>query len=266
MKLAVIGAGGRMGAAIIRHASAHPEKFSIAAALETAENPLVGKDSGIFSGIAKNGVIISSDFDEIAKADVALDFTFHTAVPANIGAAVKHNVSYVLGTTGLEDSEKEIVLEAAKKIPVVWSSNMSLGINILMDLVKRAASVLGAGYDAEIVEMHHRHKKDAPSGTAIMLGEALASGRGQKLADVSRNGREGITGERPSGEIAFHALRGGDVVGDHTVIFADDGERIELSHKASSRDCLAKGAIQAAAWLEGKGPGLYSMTDVLSLG
>ena len=192
-----------------------------------------------------------------------IDFTFHTCVKENLANAVKCRQTYVLGTTGLTADELAAVDAAAKEIPICFAPNFSLGVNLLLELVRRAASVLDASYDAEIVEMHHRHKKDAPSGTALGLAQALAKGRGVNLDDVACYGREGIVGERPVGEIGVHAIRGGSVVGDHTVMFAADEERVEITHKAVSRAAFAKGALKASQWLEGRQPGLYNMRHVL---
>ena len=200
-----------------------------------------------------------------AETEAVIDFTFHEAVPANITKAAEDGVVYILGTTGLTDEEQAAVDAAAKKIPVVQSGNFSLGINLLLGLVRKASEILGVEYDCEVVEMHHRHKKDAPSGTALMLAKAAADGRGQEFDDVSVFGREGIVGERPQGEIAVHALRGGSVIGDHTVMFAGDVERVELVHKAQSREAFAAGALRAALWAADKKPGLYNMRDVLGL-
>ena len=200
-----------------------------------------------------------------AETEAVIDFTFHEAVPANITKAAQDGVVYVLGTTGLTAEEQAVVDAAAKKIPVVQSGNYSLGINLLLGLVKKAAEILGVEYDCEVVEMHHRHKKDAPSGTALMLAKAAAEGRGQDFSVVSVFGREGMVGERPQGEIAVHALRGGSVIGDHTVMFAGDVERVELVHKAQSREAFAAGALRAALWAADRKPGLYSMRDVLGL-
>ena len=221
----------------------------------------------------------SEELELVAKCDVreeyprtwptgteaVIDFTFHESVPANITKAAEDGVVYVLGTTGLTDEEQKAVDAAAKKIPVIQSGNFSLGINLLLGLVRKASEILGIEYDCEVVEMHHRHKKDAPSGTALMLARAAADGRGQDFDGVAVFGREGITGERPQGEIAVHALRGGSVIGDHTVMFAGDVERVELVHKAQSREAFAAGALRAALWGAGRKPGLYSMRDVLGL-
>ena len=200
-----------------------------------------------------------------AGTEAVIDFTFHEAVPANIAKAAEEGIVYVLGTTGLTDEEQKSVEAAANRIPVVQSGNYSLGINLLLGLMKKAAEVLGVEYDCEVVETHHRHKKDSPSGTALMLAKAAAEGRDQNFGDVAIFGREGMVGERPQGEIAVHAIRGGSVIGDHTVLFAGDVERIEITHKAQTREAFAAGALRAALWAAGKKPGIYSMRDVLGL-
>lgn len=200
-----------------------------------------------------------------AGTEAVIDFTFHEAVPANIAKAAEEGVVYVLGTTGLTDDEQNAVDKASKKIPVVQSGNYSLGVNLLLGLVAKAAEVLGIEYDCEVVETHHRHKKDSPSGTALMLARAAAEGRGQDFDDVAVFGREGMVGERPQGEIAVHAIRGGSVIGDHTVMFAGDVERVEITHKAQTREAFAAGALRAALWAADKKPGIYSMRDVLGL-
>jgi len=260
--IAILGAAGRMGQALLR-CSRRLENLRVVAALETAGHPDLGLDAGQRSGVGVINVPISAG--PATGADVVIDFTFHSATPGNIAAAVAAKQAVVLGTTGLTDQEQAVVRDAAKKIPIMWAANMSLGVNVLLNLVQRAAAILGPEYDAEIVEMHHRLKKDAPSGTALALADALAKGRQVNLKDVVCYGREGITGERPSGQIAIHAVRGGDVVGDHTIMFASDGERVEITHKASNRECFAMGALRAALWVHGKKPGLYNMRDVLGL-
>ena len=262
MTIAILGAAGRMGQMLLRCAKRFPG-LRVGGAYEQAGHPALGQDAGTLAGIGPLGVALADTWP--ADAAAVIDFTFHTAVAVHLERAIAHRQAVVLGTTGLNEEEKRRVTEAAQRIPIVWAPNFSLGVNLLLDLVRRAATVLGPAYDAEIVEMHHRLKKDAPSGTALGLAEALAAGRKVDPKAVAVYGREGITGERPRGEIAIHALRGGDVVGDHTVIFAADGERIELAHKASSRGAFANGALHAAAWLQDKPAGLYSMRDVLGL-
>jgi 4-hydroxy-tetrahydrodipicolinate reductase len=197
------------------------------------------------------------------EAEAVIDFTFHTCVASNIQHALANKQAVVLGTTGLSEEEKQLVQDAAKQIPIVWAANMSLGVNLLLELVKRAAEVLDTRYDIEIIEAHHRLKKDAPSGTALMLAEAAAAGRKVSLKEVACYGREGIVGERPKGEIGIHAVRGGAIVGDHTVALIADEECVEITHKANSREAFATGALSAALWLANRKPGLYTMRDVL---
>lgn len=243
MKVAILGAAGRMGHMLC---------------------DLVDR-SEVLELVAKCDVREDYPRTWPAGTEAVIDFTFHEAVPANIAKAAEDGVVYVLGTTGLTEDEQKSVVAASKKIPVVQSGNFSLGVNLLLGLVKKASEILGLEYDCEVVEMHHRHKRDAPSGTALMLARAAADGRGQDFDDVAVFGREGMVGERPEGEIAVHALRGGSVIGDHTVMFAGDVERIELVHKAQSREAFAAGALRAALWAQDKKPGIYSMRDVLGL-
>ena len=264
-KIAIIGAGGRMGQALTRCARQIHE-LQVVAAVEAATSPVVGKDPGLVAGVGETGLRITSDLAAaVQEADVAIDFSFHENVPETARLAARHGKGLVIGTTGLTPPERVAVEQAARTIPIVWAPNMSLGVNLLFALTQRAAAALGLDYDAEIVEIHHRLKKDAPSGTALRLAESVAAGRGQDLKAVAVYGREGLVGERPHGEIGVHAVRGGDVVGDHTVMFATEGERIELTHKATSRDTLARGALRAALWVPGRKPGLYDMQDVLGL-
>lgn len=201
----------------------------------------------------------------IDRADVVVDFSLHHAVPTVAKLCGRYGKALVSGTTGLKDEERAELEAAARLVPVVWASNFSTGVNTLFWLTRKAASILGPSYDLEVVEMHHRLKQDAPSGTATTLAEILAEVRGQQLDQVARHGRQGVVGARTDEEIGVHALRGGDVVGDHTVIFATSGERVELTHKASSRDTFANGALRAAAWVRSQSPGLYDMQAVLGL-
>ncbi|MBQ6457961.1 MAG: 4-hydroxy-tetrahydrodipicolinate reductase [Kiritimatiellae bacterium] len=242
MKIAILGAAGRMGRMLASMAGG--------AGLEAVSLVDVAAGYAREWGDGVEGVV---------------DFSHHSAVPAAIARAADENLAYVLGTTGLTAEEQSAVDEAAKKIPVVQSGNYSLGVNLLLELVRQAASALGPDYDVEIVEMHHRHKKDAPSGTALMLAKAVAAGRGRgvEFRDDVTFGREGDIGERPEGEIGIHALRGGSVVGDHSVIFAGEVERVELVHRAQSREAFAAGALAAVKWARKQRPGLYSMRDVL---
>lgn len=263
--LAILGAAGRMGLNLIRYAT-ESDTCRVAAAVERDDHEYIGQDAGTLAGISPLGVPLSSDLGAAAGADVWLDFTFHSCVPGNLAAARETGCAFLVGTTGLTGDESTAVHAAAADIPVLWAANMSLGMNLLFHLVRQVAASLPPDYDAEIFEMHHRNKKDAPSGTALVLAERLADGREQSLAETAVYGRHGIVGERPQREIGIHAARGGDIVGDHTVLFAGDGERIELAHRATSRDAFVHGALRAAAWLHGRAPGLYSMDDVLGLG
>ena len=201
----------------------------------------------------------------IESCDVVIDFSYHTVTAATAAVCAKYKRPLVIGTTGHTEAERSQIMTCKSHIPMVWASNYSTGVNTLFWLTRKAAEILGPGFDLEVVEMHHRHKKDAPSGTAASLLEILGSVRKLQLKTALRYGRQGITGERTRDEIGIHALRGGDVVGDHTVIFANDGERVELTHKASSRDTFANGALRAVQWVVGKSPGLYDMQDVLGL-
>ncbi len=252
MKLAILGGAGRMGQMLL--ANAKDLGLDVVAVTEIPDSPLIGQP-------AAPGLVYQADWP--TQADTVIDFTFHACVIPNLQNAVANRQAYVLGTTGLTPEERAAVDDAATRIPLCFAPNFSLGVNLLLGLVRRAAEVLDDSYDAEIVEMHHRHKKDAPSGTALGLAQALAQGRRVDLDAEAIYGRHGIVGERPRGQIAVHALRGGSVVGDHTVIFAADEERVELTHKASSRAAFAKGALKAAQWLQGRDPGLYDMADVL---
>ena len=268
-KVLLVGAGGRMGLAMARLiAQRAVPGLELVAAVDRAGAPLLGQDAGVAAGVPAFGVVLGADLAAglAARPDVAVDFSSPSATAATAAQVAAAGVPWVVGTTGLGAAEQAAVAQAAQKIPVVLSANMSLGVNLLYALVAQAARTLaGLRYDCEIVERHHRRKKDSPSGTALYLGEAAAQGFGWNLQDVAVDGRTGIPGERPEKEIGFHAVRGGDIVGDHTVLFAADGECIELSHRATSRDTLALGALRAAAWLPGRAPALYGMRDVLGL-
>ena len=268
-KVLIVGAGGRMGLAMARLiAQRAVPGLELVAAVDRAGAPLLGQDAGVAAGVPALGVVLGADLAAglAARPDVAVDFSSPSATAATAAQVAAAGVPWVVGTTGLGAAEQAAVAQAARKIPVVLSANMSLGVNLLYALVAQAARTFaGLRYDCEIVERHHRRKKDSPSGTALYLGEAAAQGFGWNLKDVAVDGRTGIPGERPEKEIGFHAVRGGDIVGDHTVLFAADGECIELSHRATSRDTLALGALRAAAWLPGRAPALYGMRDVLGL-
>ncbi len=265
IKIAIVGAAGRMGQALARCSKLMPQ-VQLVAAVESAASPLCGKDIGLIAGIGENGVLITSDITAAVKAaDVLIDFSFHENVPVTIKHAVEHKKALVIGTTGLNPDERAIVDQASKLIPIVSAPNMSLGVNLLFALVEQAGKALGLDYDVEITEAHHRFKKDAPSGTALRLGEKVAHGRKQIFRDVAIYGREGLGAERPKGQIGIHAIRAADIIGDHTVLFATEGERIEISHRATSRDAFAKGALHAGCWLVNQKPGFYDMQDVLGL-
>lgn len=265
----LLGAAGRMGQALARLLAAQAVPgLELAAAVDRADSPLVGQDAGTAAGARALGVRVSGALDAAlaARFDVAIDFSTRAASAAAAPRLAAARVPWVLGTTGLDAAEKAVVAQAAETIPVVFSANMSLGVNLLYALVEKAAQALqGRGYDCEIVERHHRRKQDAPSGTALFLGEAAARGFRWNLKDVAVDGRSGLVGARPEKQIGFHAVRGGDIVGDHAVLFAAEGECLELAHRATSRDTLALGALRAAAWLPGRSPALYSMRDVLGL-
>jgi 4-hydroxy-tetrahydrodipicolinate reductase len=265
VRLVVVGAAGRMGRVLV---NAIPDTLGacLAGALEKPDSPAIGQDSGTLVGGPANGVIITADAEAaLTDADVLIDFSSPSNTVQLAKLTAKMHVAHVIGTTGLTSSDLDAVAVAAVDTVVVRSGNMSLGVNLLSALVERAAKALGPAWDAEIVEMHHRMKVDAPSGTALLLGEAAARGRGVELAEHSDRARDGITGPRTPGDIGFASLRGGTVVGDHTVIFAGAGERIELSHRAEDRGVFARGAIAAALWTRGRSPGLYTMADVLGL-
>jgi 4-hydroxy-tetrahydrodipicolinate reductase len=268
-KVVIIGAAGRMGRTLVRLLQTKTVPgLQLAGAVDIWDCPERGQDAGLLAGVGATGVNLTSDLAEVAPAcDVAIDFSSHQGASGNAARLAAWGKPLVIGATGLTAEEQLLVATAAQKIPVVFSPNMSLGVNLLFALVKAAAAALkGQGYDIEIIERHHRRKKDSPSGTALGLGEAAAAGCGWNLKQVAIHGREGMVGERPAEQIGFHAVRGGDFVGDHTVLFAADGESIELSHRATSRDTFALGALRAALWLAGKPAGLYTMQDVLGLG
>ncbi len=264
-KIGVAGCTGRMGAALLRQI-AGTKGCAIAGGSEAAGHLAVGRDVGEAAGLGETGIKITGDPAELfAASEVVLDFTVPEATVLHASLAAETGTILVAGTTGMGFADEATLPEAAKRTPIVYSANMSVGVNVLMRLVELAASVLDEDFDIEIVEMHHRKKVDAPSGTALALGKAAAAGRGVDLERVAQRGRDGITGERRRGDIGFAALRGGGVVGDHTVIFASDNERIELGHKAQDRGLFTAGAVRAALWARGKPPGLYNMQDVLGL-
>lgn len=266
--IVIVGAAGRMGKILVRLVQAGIEPgLKLSGAVDLWDCADLGKDAGLVAGAGEAGVLITSDLAALLPAgDVVIDFSAHHGTSGNAPRVAAAGKGLVIGTTGLNADEKKAVEQAAQKIPVVLAPNMSLGMNLLFALVRKAAEALkGKGYDVEIIERHHRRKKDSPSGTAIGLGEAAADGYGWDLKKTAVDGRRGLVGERPVEQIGFHAVRGGDIVGDHTVLFAADGECLELSHRATSRDAFARGALRAAAWVAGRTPGLYSMRDVLGV-
>lgn len=265
MKLVVVGAAGRMGQTLIR-VIRQTEGVCLSGAVERAGSSFVGRDAGELAGIGTLNVAISDDpLPVFAEADGVLDFTVPAATVAFAGYAAQARIAHIIGTTGCGSEDEAAIAAAARHATIVKSGNMSLGVNLLGVLVRQAAAALDEDFDIEIVEMHHRHKVDAPSGTALLLGEQAAAGRGIALSEHSVRVRDGHTGPRPNGAIGFATLRGGSVVGEHQVMLAGEGERIVLSHQAEDRTIFARGAVKAALWAYGRKPGLYSMLDVLGL-
>jgi 4-hydroxy-tetrahydrodipicolinate reductase len=265
MRLVVAGAGGRMGRTLIR-AIADAKGAKVIGALEAPGSAALGRDAGELAGIGTTGIAVTTDASPLlAAADGVIDFTIPAATVVLAEQSAERGLVHVIGTTGLTPQDEHIVAAAAKRARIVKSGNMSLGVNLLAALVKRVASTLDEDFDIEIIEMHHKGKIDAPSGTALMFGKAAAAGRGIDLAGRSARARDGVTGARKSGDIGFASLRGGSVVGDHSVIFAGPHERIELMHKAEDRMIFARGAVRAALWARAQVPGLYGMADVLGL-
>ncbi|MSP63083.1 MAG: 4-hydroxy-tetrahydrodipicolinate reductase [Myxococcales bacterium] len=265
LRIAVPGAAGKMGRTILRVLQ-DTDGVELVAAIERPGHPDLGKDAGLLAGLAANGVIITSSLDEaLAKADLIIDFTVPAATAWTASRAAEAEVALVIGTTGLGEAERRAVERAAKSVPVVLSPNMAVGVNVLFGLLDAAARALGDAYDVEIVEAHHRQKKDSPSGTALRMAEVIAAALDRDLADVACYGRKGATGARPPREIGIMTVRGGDVIGDHSAHFLGLGERLEITHRASSRDTFAHGAVRAALWLGDRDPGLYDLQDVLGL-
>jgi 4-hydroxy-tetrahydrodipicolinate reductase len=265
MNIGIVGCAGRMGRMLLG-AVIGQDGLTLSGGTESPGHTNVEDDLGVLAGTASAGVLASDDTAALfAASDVVIDFTVPATTQTHAALAAVHNAALVIGTTGLSADDQAAVKAAAKKVAVVQAANMSVGVNVLLGLAQQAAGLLGDDYDIEIVEMHHRHKIDAPSGTALALGNSVAAGRNVDLEKSSVRVRDGHTGARETGTIGFATLRGGDVAGDHTVMFAGDGERIELTHKASSRSVFAKGAVRAARWTKGQAPGLYSMRNVLGL-
>ena len=265
MRVAVIGASGRMGKNLIS-AIVDEQGVSLGAAILKPGSSLLGADAGEIAGVGKLGVsAVASLADCVDDFDVLIDFTTPALTLQNAAFCAQHNKAIVVGTTGLNDAEKAALETASTDSAVVFAPNMSVGVNLTLKLLATAAQILGDDYDVEIVEAHHRHKVDSPSGTALRMGEVVAEALGRDLKECAVYGREGQTGARTQKEIGFETIRAGDVVGEHSVWFATEGERIEIVHKASSRMTFAKGAVRAAKWLEGKAVGMYDMQDVLNL-
>ncbi|MGV2291203.1 4-hydroxy-tetrahydrodipicolinate reductase [Trinickia sp. YCB016] len=264
MKIAIAGASGRMGRMLIEAVLNDPD-VTLAGALDRAGSPQLGQDAGAFLG-KTTGVMLTDDIDSVfAAADYLIDFTRPEGTMTHVEAALRHNVKLVIGTTGFDDAQKAQLRAAAEKIGIVFAANMSVGVNVTLKLLEFAARAFATGYDIEIIEAHHRHKVDAPSGTALMMGEVVANALGRDLKDCAVYGREGVTGERDPSTIGFSAIRGGDIVGDHTVLFAGIGERIEITHKSASRVSYAQGALRAVRYLASRETGLFDMQDVLGL-
>lgn len=262
-RIAVLGAAGRMGGMLVRDAAGMDE-ICLVAAVEQEGHPEIGRDAGNLAGIDPCGVPIATlDEETLRDADVLIDFTFHTAVAANAALAASLTKPMVIGTTGLDEEETKAVRDATQAVPIVWAPNMSLGMNVLFAAVEKAAAVFKLAYGVQLDETHHVHKKDAPSGTALRLAEKVASGRDQDLSTVML--QDPPTDDVPADSIVIRSHREGEVVGDHTVAFENETERIEFTHHAWSRDSFALGALHAARWVAGKAPGLYDMQDVLSL-
>ena len=264
VRIAVAGAAGRMGRNLVI-ACAERDDCQLTQALELPDNPTLQHDAGVLAGIEANDVKISDSLDPEAF-DVLIDFTHPIATTGHIDFCLQHNKKMVIGTTGADEALQKKIEQAGQTIAVMYAPNMSVGVNLCLQLLKTAAEVLGDTVDIEVIEAHHRHKVDAPSGTALKMGEVVAAALGRDLNDCAVYGREGQTGARERQTIGFATVRAGDIVGEHTVLFADEGERIEITHKASNRMTFARGALRAASWLAGKDKGLFGMPDVLGLG
>lgn len=265
VRIAIAGAAGRMGRNLIQAVN-NSESVVLGAASERSESSLIGTDAGELAGVGRLNVALVDDLSKVADDfDVIIDFTAPVCTLVNIELCRQYNKQLVIGTTGFTESEKQQIDEAAKDISIIMAPNYSVGVNLVFKLLEKAAKVMGDYCDVEIVEAHHRHKVDAPSGTAIGMGEAIAGAMGNKLDDVAVYAREGITGERSRDEIGFATIRAGDIVGEHTAMFADIGERVEITHKATDRMTFANGAVRAAGWLSTQKPGFYTMQDVLGL-
>ncbi|KAB0548223.1 4-hydroxy-tetrahydrodipicolinate reductase [Pseudomonas argentinensis] len=265
MRIAVTGAAGRMGKNLIE-AVHQADGGVLGAAVARPTSTLLGADAGELAGVGKLGVALSGSLESVLdEFDVLIDFTHPSVTLENLEICRRAGKAMVIGTTGFSAAEKQLLVDAGKEIPIVFAANFSVGVNLCLKLLDTAARVLGDDVDIEVLEAHHRHKVDAPSGTALRMGEVVANALGRDLEKVAVYGREGQTGARARETIGFATVRAGDVVGDHTVLFAADGERVEITHKASSRMTFAKGAVRAASWLQGRSPSLYDMQNVLGL-
>jgi 4-hydroxy-tetrahydrodipicolinate reductase len=264
-KVGVVGAVGKMGKTLIAMIQESPD-LHLAAAVDQPGLQVIGKDAGSVAGLAETGVFIADDLAQVVTdIDVLIDFTIAVATEKNMEICHKAGTRMVIGTTGLSESQTARLDEISSSVPVVFASNYSIGVNATFQLVEMAASIFGDTVDVEIIESHHSHKVDAPSGTAISLGEHIAKGLGRDLTSVSQHGRHGLTGPRDRETIGFHAVRGGEIVGEHTVMFISGGERLEITHRAQSRTNFAEGALRAAGWVVSQAPGRYDMLDVLGL-
>jgi len=265
IKLTVCGAAGRMGSRIIALLKDYPE-IKLVGAVESKDNPRLGNDAGVVAGIGQLGIKIVDEIEKVIdNTDIAVNFTNPEATIEHLKIVKEYKKSIVIGTTGFDNNQISLIQETSKEIPIVLSPNMSIGVNLLFKILKDVAKVLGDDYDVEIIEVHHRMKKDAPSGTAIKMAKVISEALGRNFDEVAVYARKGIIGERTKKEIGIQTVRAGDIVGEHTVIFGGLGERIEIVHKASSRDTFAMGALKAVLWLYGKPAGLYDMGDVLGI-
>ncbi len=264
MKIAIVGAGGRMGKTLVETVK-ETEGVELTAATEYPGSSLLGADAGELAGVGKLGVTVVATLDEAPEFDALIDFTRPEGTLKHMAFCREHGKALVIGTTGFSEEEKAEISAAAQDIPIVFAPNMSVGVNLSLKLLELAARVLADDVDIEIIEAHHRHKVDAPSGTALRMGEVVAETLGRNLAECAVYGREGVTGERDRKTIGFETIRAGDIVGEHTVMFVGEGERVEVTHKASSRKTFSSGAVRAAKWLQGREAGLYDMQDVLDL-
>ncbi|WP_294614837.1 4-hydroxy-tetrahydrodipicolinate reductase [uncultured Gilliamella sp.] len=265
IRIAIAGAGGKMGQQLIQSVS-QIEGVTLGAAFERQGSSLIGSDAGELAGVGNCGIIVTDNLEQAKdQFDVLIDFTRPEGTLNHLEFCVQHNKMMIIGTTGFDDAGKKAITEAAKKIAIVFAANFSVGVNLVLKLLEKATTIMGDYADIEIIEAHHRHKVDAPSGTALAMGESIAKTLNCDLKDRAIYCREGHTGERPKGAIGFATIRAGDIVGEHTAIFADIGERVEISHKASSRMTFANGAVRAALWLVKQPIGLYDMRDVLNL-